>query len=122
MITDDSAPFFVDNIYESHVFIDDYRNPVCAALGIAYRMNAKKIMLFCCDDSFVDERPAAEKLENGLWAYPQHKISYRIIDGIGYWLKEKEIGIMNHSSGIKYVNIPYISQENLLNYFGETNG
>jgi hypothetical protein len=113
---------FTDIRNESHIFIDDYRNPVCAAIGIAHRMGGKRIMLFCCDDSFADERAAAEKLENGLWAYPQHIISYHIIDAIGHWLKEKEISIMNHSSGIKYINIPYIGQESLLNFFGETNG
>jgi hypothetical protein len=46
--------------------IDDYRNPICAAIGVAFRFNVKKLLLFCCDDSFESERPAAERLENGL--------------------------------------------------------
>ncbi|MCX7020075.1 MAG: hypothetical protein NTY46_14015, partial [Candidatus Sumerlaeota bacterium] len=30
--------------------IDDYRNPICASIGLTYRFNVKKLLLFCCDE------------------------------------------------------------------------
>mgnify|MGYP003349337738 FL=1 len=47
--------------------VDDCRNPICAAIELAYRFGAERILLFCCDDSFHVERPGAEKLSNGLY-------------------------------------------------------
>ena len=38
--------------------LDDYRNPVCAAIAVAHRMRATRLLLVCCDESFADERPA----------------------------------------------------------------
>jgi len=98
--------------------IDDYRNPICAAISLAYKFKAIKILLFCCDDSFEDERPASEKLDNGLWRYPQQKITHGIIDSMCYWLKLKKIKIADHSSDAKYLNATYINRdEDILEYF-----
>jgi hypothetical protein len=100
--------------------IDDYRNPICAAIGLAYRFGVQKLMLFCCDDSFKDERPNSIKLENGLWMYPQHQTAHGLIDGNLYWLKNQpyqEILIADHSSGPLYKNASYIDEENLLDFF-----
>ena len=91
--------------------IDDYRNAICAAIGLSYRFGASKILLFCCDNSFKDERPGAIKLDNGLWTYPQHKIAHELIDGNLYWLKNqpyKDISIGNFSNGLKYYNESYL--------------
>lgn len=104
---------------ESNVYIDDYRNPICAAISIAYKMQAQKILLFCCDDSFPSQRPAAEPLENGLWCYPQHKTCHRIIDAMAYWLKTNNISIVDHSCCAKYEHAPYIEAEGLVNYFAD---
>jgi hypothetical protein len=89
--------------------IDDYRNPICAALGLAYRFKAFNILLFCCDDSFVDERPSAIQLENGLWCYQQQIMSQKIIEANCFWLKSQNIKVNDFSSGIKYDNAPYIN-------------
>ena len=97
--------------------IDDYRNPICAAISLAYRCGVKKLALFCCDGSFADYRPAAEHLKNGLWCYPQQMISQRIIDANLYWLSQTGVKICDISSGIKYENAEYIPSEEILNFF-----
>lgn len=112
-----------DENYESPVEyydrkIDDYRNPICAAISLAYTFQAKKILLYCCDDSFKESRPGSMQLENGLYCYPQHLISKNIVDAMFYWLKQAEIKIGDCSSGGNYTNIPYIPETEVLNFFG----
>ncbi len=98
--------------------IDDYRNPICAAIGLAYKFRATKILLFCCDDSFENERPGAIQLENGLWTYPQQLISQRTIDANLHWLPE-QVKTGNHSCGAKMKNATYISEEDVVRFFEE---
>jgi len=104
-------------------FLDDYRNPVCAAIGLAHRLKAKKVMLLCCDDSFEDERAAAEKLPNGLWSYPQHRMCHDIVDANLYWLthqEDNEVKVADYSSGPKYNNAVYIdNEEAALSFFAD---
>jgi hypothetical protein len=71
----------------------------------------------CVDDSFADERPSAEKLENGLWTYPQQLISHRLIDANLYWLSKKEVQITHHSSGPKFNHAAYIQEEGIKGFF-----
>ena len=99
--------------------LDDYRNPICAAISLAYRFKVEKLLLFCCDYSFQDERPAAEKLDNGLWCYPQQKISQEIIDANLYWLQQSGVKIADCSSGNKFKNAEYIRLEEVPNFFSE---
>jgi len=99
--------------------IDDYRNPICASIGLTYRFNVKKLLLFCCDESFENERPGAEKLENGLWHYPQHGMLHNIIDANLHWLKTAGTKIGNCSSGLKFKNATYIPEEEIKSFFQE---
>jgi hypothetical protein len=108
--------------HDSGVYVDDYRNPICASISLAFRAGAKKILLFCCDNSFDKERPGAESLENGLWQYPQQNISNEIMDAMGYWLKNVGIMIANHSSGPNFKNIQYITAEECIDFFKDNNG
>jgi hypothetical protein len=101
--------------------VDDYRNPVCAAIGLAYRWGVERLLLFCCDDTFEGERPGAEKLENGLWTYPQHHIASGLIDGNLYWLTHQphyETIAADCSSGPRYENAVYIDEDSILSFFG----
>lgn len=101
--------------------IDDYRNPICAAIGLAFRFGVEKLLLFCCDDAFKDERPGAIKLENNLYTYPQHETAHGLIDGNLYWLKNKpyqETFIKYHCSGPQYNNAEYINESDILSFFG----
>lgn len=104
-------------------YLDDYRSPVCAAIGLAYQFGVEKLMLMCCDESFDKERDFAVKLPNGLWTYPQHLKSRAIIDANLYWLthqKEKEVSVVDFSDGGDYLNASYINDEkDALNFFGE---
>lgn len=102
-------------------YIDDYRNPICAAIGLAHQFGSKKIMLLCCDNSFKDKREFSIELMNGLYTYPQHLRSEDIIDANIYWLthqEDKQIEVANYSSGSKYRNAIYISaEEEALDFF-----
>lgn len=104
--------------------IDDYRNPVCAAIGLAYRLRAERLLLLCCDDSFKEERAGAVKLENGLWMYPQHEVAHGLIDGNLYWLRSQphqEVLTGDCSSGPNYTNASYIEEDKILSFFGVGN-
>lgn len=95
-------------------FVDDYRNPVCAAINLAYHFNAKKLMLFCCDESVKEPKDYMVELENGLWTYPQHIRSQQIIDANLYWLThqdDNEVEVADYSNGVKCNNATYISCE-----------
>lgn len=99
-------------------FVDDYRNPVAAAMSIAFRFGAQKVMLLCCDDSFEQEKPGAEQLDNGLWTYPQHIKTHEILDAQAYWLKQADIEVADYSSGPEYANAAYIkSDEEVKEFF-----
>jgi len=102
--------------------IDDYRNPVCAAIGLAYRFGVEKLLLLCCDNAFKDERPGAMQLENKLWIYPQQDLAHGLIDGNLYWLKNhphKEILIGDCSSGPRYKNASYIDEDKIISFWDE---
>jgi hypothetical protein len=102
---------------ELDVVIDDYRNPVCAAIQFAYLFGVKKLALFCCDDSFDKKKPASVQLDNKLWCYPQQIISQHLIDAHLYWLKTKDIQIMNCSKGPKSTQVDYIDAEEMPKFF-----
>lgn len=102
-------------------YIDDYRNPICAAIGLVYQFGVSKLLLFCCDDSFADKRDFAVELPNGLYTYPHQLKSQEIIDANLYWLThqtDKEVKVADYSSGANYANAAYItSEEDALNFF-----
>lgn len=97
--------------------LDDYRNPICAALSFAWKNRSKRIALLCCDESFEDERPGSARMKNGLYQYPQQIMCQKIIDKQIYWLKQAGVEVVDCSSGIEYENAEYISLENLPSFF-----
>jgi hypothetical protein len=103
--------------------IDDYRNPICAAIGLLHQFGVQKLMLISCDDSFAPERDFAVPLPNGLWTYPQQIRSHEVIDANLYWLthqEEREVQVADWSDGPKYVNATYInSEEEAIEFFAE---
>jgi hypothetical protein len=105
-------------------YIDDYRNPVCAAIGLAFQFGVRKLMLMSCDESFDRARDSAIQLPNKLWTYPQHLRSEAIIDANLHWLTHQEhveVKVANYSDGGNYENAAYISSEQeALDYFVET--
>lgn len=106
--------------YKSSKMLDDYRNPLCGALHLSYLFGAKKIATFCCDDSFKSQRPGAIQLPNKLWTYPYQNTANAIIDGMLYWICNKENAntkVVDHSSGLEYKNANYIPLEGLSDFF-----
>ena len=100
--------------------IDDYRNPICAALSICNKFFSSKILLLCCDNSKTVFKEGMTKLENGLFHYPQNEIASGIIDGMAYWFSKnsfKNTEIADCSSGEKYSLIPYIQAEDISSFF-----
>lgn len=100
-------------------YVDDYRNPICAAISLAARWEVQRLLLFCCDDSFADERPGAEKLPNGCFTYPQHRVSHGLVSGLLYWLQQRGVKIANCSSGPEIENVQYINDNEMLSFFSQ---
>jgi hypothetical protein len=101
--------------------IDDYRNPICAAIGLAWKLSVKKLLLFCCDSSFISERPSAEQLpNNNLWTYPQQKISHSLIEANLFWYQKQKVKLGDHSSGPIYKNVPYVMEKDIPKFFSNT--
>jgi hypothetical protein len=99
--------------------VDDYRNAICAAVGLAYRFGVQKLLLLCCDDVFKEEREGSYKLENGLWSYPQQNIAHGLINGSIFWLKNQEyydVQAYDHSKGKIYEHLPYIEEEQIIDF------
>lgn len=106
---------------ESNWSVDDYRNPICGAIGVAHKFGVEKLLLMFCDESFKEERPGSIKLDNGLFTYPQHLMAQEAIDANIQWLKSEEyrdVKVGNFSSGLNYSSAAYISEEEeLINFF-----
>jgi hypothetical protein len=100
-------------------YLEDYRNPITSAISMAYLLGVQKLALFCCDDSFEDERPASIKLDNGLYCYPQQIKSQHIIDSCLYWMKENGVEVADCSGGIQYNNATYLGPNELVDFFKE---
>lgn len=113
----------IDQMYggsriDADYLIDDYRNPICAAISLAYKFDVKKLFLLCCDEAFEQERPGCEKLPNNKWIYPQQKKAHSLVDGCLYWLKESKIKTGYHCDGLEYKYATYI-KEDLHKFFAE---
>lgn len=96
--------------------IDDYRNPICAALHLCHYFQASKILLFCCDDAFKDEKPSSSYVRDA-WCYEQQTLSNSIIDGCLYWLKENKIKLGYHCSATNFENATYINYDEIEEFF-----
>ena len=106
----------------SDVFIDDYRNVICAAIGLAYRFGVRKLMLLCCDDAFKKERPSAIETSKDTYVYPHQMISNNLIDANLFWLKRQnpKIKIADFSLGPHYNYATYIeSEREAMEFFNE---
>lgn len=98
-------------------FIDDYRNPICSAISIAYKLGCRKICLIGCDNSFKVDKPNSIKLENGLYTYSHHLFVSNIINEMFYWLDRNGVICGNASNGPKIENAKQIKIEELNDFF-----
>jgi hypothetical protein len=100
-----------------NLVLDDYRNSICGAISLAWKLGVKKLLLFCCDESFKEFKEGSVQMENGYFQYPQQIMAQNIIDKQLYWLKQHNVEIFDHSKGIKYENAGYIDEESIFSFF-----
>lgn len=100
------------------VCFDDYRNPICAAISLAYHFRVSKLMLFCCDKSFSDKRDASVQLKNGLYTYEKNLLADAVINAHLSWMMLQDVKVANYSKGKEYNNSTYIQNESeMLDFF-----
>jgi hypothetical protein len=98
--------------------IDDYRNPVCAAINLLHKFGVQKLALAFCDEAFDEQRQGSEQSEDGKWYYPQHLTANKLIDGNLYWLSQNNgCKTVQHSVGPKLKVATYIPLEDLSRFF-----
>jgi hypothetical protein len=103
---------------DSTHYIDDYRNSACAALGVAHKLRARKILLVSLLEAYEHERPGMVKVKD-LWIYPQQKVLHSLIEANLYWLQKAKIDISYMDSGLDYDFATYIDAEGLKRYFND---
>lgn len=111
----ESGLYFSNSANECLYQIDDYRNPVCAAIGLAFRFRVNKILFLCCDDVFEEERPGSILLDNGMHCYEAQDVSMEIIDSYSHWIKHS-IELKHYCRWKKMSNIEYIDIRQTLNF------
>jgi hypothetical protein len=98
--------------------IDDYRNPVCAAINILHKFGVKRLLLAFCDEVFGEERPGSVIAESGKFYYPQHLKANALIDGNLFWLSRNNgCTITQTTAGPKLKTATYITQEEIPKFF-----
>lgn len=107
----------VDN--QNTFYIDDYRNPVCAAINLSYKFNVKNLMLMSTLEMYEVERPGCDQVKNNLWIYPQQKTAQDLINTNLYWLKKAKINIGYTDSNPDHEFATYISIDNLKRFFND---
>lgn len=98
--------------------IDDYRNSICAAIGLSFHFGVEKLLLFCCDDSFENKQNDSILLNNSLYTHPEQLLVNKLINANLYWLKifkDRKIEIANYSCGENIENTKTI--DNVLDFF-----
>jgi hypothetical protein len=109
-----SGPY-KDNTY----FIDDYRNPICAAIGLCYKFKVKKLMIMSALEMYKEERSGTMPVKGGLWTYPQQRIAHDLIDGNLYWMQKAKINVGYTNSGLDYEFATYINVTDLKRFFND---
>lgn len=99
-------------------YIDDYRNPICAALVNCFYGNAKNIFLMSCSEGF-NENKNGSILVGGVYQYPQQIIADQIINNNIFWIKKNKPETNINYFGInKSFNFAkYITEEELKEYY-----
>jgi len=100
-------------------YLDDYRNPVAAAVSFAAKHGLRRLLLVACDASFKDKREGSEQLPNGLYQYPKYNQAHHMLDGMLYWLAERGVKVADSSSGPKLEHAEYIQDDQWLRFFTE---
>lgn len=103
-----SSPNSIDETF----FIDDYRNPICAALHCAYKFKAERIFLAFCSEGYSDKKEGMVDAGEGVCMYPQQKMANDIINHMIFWYRYSNpntkifyTGLKNSFSFAKYLKV-----------------
>jgi len=102
-----------DNTY----FIDDYRNSICAAVGLCWKFRVKKLLLMSTLEMYKEERSGTIPVKDGLWTYPQQQMAHDLVDANLYWLQKAKIDVGYTNSGLDYEFATYITVADLKRFF-----
>jgi hypothetical protein len=72
---------------DSLAFLDEYRNPICAAISFASYLNVKNLFLAFCGQAYSEARPGTIKIAENAYQYPQQRLADSIIDMNLFWYK-----------------------------------
>lgn len=100
--------------------IDDYRNPLAAAVRLAHIFKSEKICLLCCDDVLKEKRIEAEKMGD-FWVFPQQKAAHEVIDANIFWLNKNsrlDVSVIYNSCAMPFVNAKFCEQDKIKEFFG----
>lgn len=106
-------------ITDNEVFIDDYRNPICAAIGLSYKFNVKKLLLMSTLEMYAEGRAGTELAKDSLWIYPQQKVAHDLINHNLYWLKKEKIEVSYTDGELDYEFATYIKSVDLKRFFND---
>lgn len=98
-------------------YLDDYRNPICAAINYSYLCNAKNIFFLYCSEAFEEEKPATILHNDGIhYQYQQNKLSEKIIDSMIFWIRKnnKSCNVFYHGLDKTFKFASYIEKEDLI--------
>ena len=96
-----------DDYYESHISknsehrLDDYRNPICAAISLANKFFHGNIFLAFCSSAYKEQREGTVEIEPGVYQYPPQKTADEIIDGNLFWYRAGHMQSKIFHTGIK---------------------
>lgn len=88
-------------VRETTFFIDDYRNPICAAFNVAVHFGAKKIFLAFCSEGYDTYKDGMEKLEEDTYIYSQQILANDIVNKNIFWNKVHNNQLQIFYTGLK---------------------
>lgn len=86
---------------ESILLVDDYRNPICAAINLASYFKVSKLYLAFCSHAFKEYRDGTTKIDDGIYQYPQQRLADKIVDANLFWYKASNPNIQIYHTGVK---------------------
>ena len=104
----------------SKTYIDEYRNPICAAIGCAFNFNAKNIFLAYCSDAYKETRPGSIEISENLFCYPQQVLANKIVNANLFWQKFTNINCNIFYTGVKnsFTFAKYLQHDEFKNRLG----
>lgn len=98
--------------------IDDYRNPISAAVALTSGYNLRKLALFACDDSFSTNKAGAILATETLYCYPHQLVIREIVENQISWIVKNNPNVqVGHYSSMNYKNAERLTQQKLIDFF-----